>query len=63
MKIHFTQGSPDTGEWGSRECDTYKYETHPVTGNITLFLYESKGQQNFLVAAVAGVRQFAVGRP
>ena len=65
MNIFYTQNNAPEPEarFEESECDSFKAETHPVTGKFTLHLYEHRGSQQFLKEAVAGVSVFRVQRP
>lgn len=63
MKIHYTQLRHDLDEWLSEECDTYRYDIHPVTGRITLTMLEQIGAAQHVKVVESGVITFRVERP
>lgn len=62
MKIHYSQLREDLGQFETAECDSYKFEVHPVTGKVTLHLHETIGTAQHVKMVVSGVIQFRVER-
>ncbi len=42
------------------ECDSFKHEVHPVTGQLTLFFFTMYNGQRILHHAAAGAKEFTV---
>lgn len=54
---------PDLGEPPLNiECDSYKTETHPVTGKLTVHTYVARGAAHALTGVHAGVSTVFVKR-
>lgn len=63
MEIKYSLLRPELGEVNSLECETYKYEVHPVTGKFTLYAFEQRGTANHLIQGISSIVWFEVIRP
>ncbi len=62
MKLYYTMLRPDLDVWHVIECDSYKFETHPVTGRYQLQLFQSRSAETKMICALSGVVMFRVER-
>lgn len=62
MKVTYTQLREDLMVHETVDCDSYKYDLHPVTGKITLQLFDMPSNSHHLKALITNVMSFHVTR-
>jgi hypothetical protein len=62
MKIQYSLLRRELEDPYSIQCDSYKYEIHPVTGKFTLYFYEQRGAGTHLTGGASAVLWFEVDR-
>lgn len=60
VTVHYSQLRQGLVEQHSQRCDSYRYEVHPITGKLTLTLYQNVGSGAKVLAVLTGVCQFFV---